>query len=404
MMRRSLLLTLLVAVAMVAAAGSSSAQPKQGDVIFSLYSSTPAVTDGLYYKTWPSGSIRTLTSGITLATAKVPHSNSYVYSSGGSSGNIYRYDKSGVQYTMTTVTTNVTGIGVDQDGSHMITNSTDSKLYRLSGSSCTVWATLTTLYGSLNALCRDGNTGDWIVGTFGGSSSRLLRVSRTTKSVSAWTTLPTGVYGVDWIPQTGEFVVAMSGRLSFVRSNGTIRSTYTTTRLFNCVTVDQKTGRIFAGTNDGYVYEFTYTGSVVRASLVRSGKNISGIDIWDDQNLSIALYGSGSSSYARAFLRFNESPSRSYYVALSTAAYPGINLGASGWVNLQPNSLFFVTLGGGLPYFTSTFSGVLSTSGSAYARWVMPYGVTRVYVTAVAVNPAKPGGIDVGNVEVVDTW
>ena len=404
MMKRSLLLTLLVAVAIVAAAGSSSAQPKQGDLVMCELGFTAG--GGLFYKTWPSGAVGTFGPKLTMATVKVKHGNSYVLASGGSSGNIYRFDKNGVQFTLTTLTTRCDAIGVDQEyDAHILADYGGNQLWRLSGSSATMWATLPTTYGPCNALCRDGNTGDWIVGTFNGTSSRLLRVSRTTKSVSAWTTLTTGIYGVDWIPQTGEFVVAMSGRVSFVRSNGSIRSTTSVaSAVFNSVTVDHKTGRVFAGTNNGYVYEWTHTGSYVRRVLVRSGANISGIDIWDDQNLSIALYGSGSSTYARAQLKFADSPSRSYYVALSTAPYPGINLGASGWVNLKPDSLFFVTVGGGLPYFTSGFSGILGSTGTAYARWGMPYTPVRVYVTAVAVNPAKPGGIDMGNVEVLDAW
>ncbi|MBN2490415.1 MAG: hypothetical protein JXQ29_06160, partial [Planctomycetes bacterium] len=380
----------------------SSAQPKQGDLIMCEYGF--GAGGGLFYKTWPSGAVVTFGPALTLGMVKVAHSNSYVLSCGGNSGNIYRFDGTGAQLTLTTVMAQPKGIGVDQDGTYVVANYTDNTLYRLSGTSCTPWTTLPTTYGGPNALCRDGNTGDWIVGTFGSSSPRLFRVDRQTGSVYVLATLNSGAYGVDWIPQTGEYVVAMNGRVSFLRSDGTERAFYVTSKLFNCVTADHKTGRVFAGTNAGYVYYWTYSGTYQGNQLVRSGANISGIDVWDDQNVSMMLYGSGSTTYARATLKFSDSPSRSYYVALSLAPFSGINLGAPGWVNLQPDGLFFLTAAGGCPYFTSTFSGVLSSSGLAYARFVLPYGVSRVYLSAVAVNPAKPGSIDVGNVEVIQAW
>ncbi|MBN2490489.1 MAG: hypothetical protein JXQ29_06540 [Planctomycetes bacterium] len=377
--------------------------PKQGDLVMCELGS--GAGGGLFYKTWPHGSVTTFGPKLTLGTVKVAHSNSFVYASGANTGSIYQIDGSGTCVTLTTVSTNVSGIGVDQDGTHVVANYSNNTLYRLSGASCWAWTTLPTTYGGPNALCRDGNTGDWIVGTFGGSpSSALLRVHRQTGGALVLCTLPSGVCGVDWVPQTGEYVVARGNRISFLRSDGTERYYLAASRTFNCVTADHKTGDVFAGTIDGHVYWWTYSGSYVGWNLVRSGANISGIDVWDDQNVSMALYGSGSTTYARATLRFNDSPGRTYYAAVALSPTSGVNLGAAGWVNLRPDGLFYLTAAGGCPYFTQGFSGVLDSSGTAYARFKMPYNVTRVYVSAVAVNVAKPGNMDVGNVEVVSNW
>lgn len=403
-MRRFTMLILIAAVAMVITAGTAAAQPKQGDVVFTVYGgSTPGM---YYYSGWP-GSLRTIRAGITLAAVKMSFGNYFGIASGGSSGNIYSFNDTGAYTTLTTLTPRGDGIALDQDGAYMVASGADNKLYRVIGTSATAWVTLPTTYGFPNCICRDGNTGDWIVGTYGAASAGyLLRVNRLTKAVSVFSTLTgAGIYGVDWVPQTGEYVAArVSGSryyMTWVTSSGSMRLNYGSANSFNCVTVDQKNARVFGGCANGLIYEWTHTGSY-RRSIATGMGNISGIDIWQDQNVTVQTL---TNRLARVQLKFWDSPGRSYYVGLATHSVPGINLGAPGWVNLKPDPLLFLTVGGGAVNFTYRFTGVLSSSGYATSIYfVLPYTPVRVYVSAVAVNPSKPGGLDVGNVEVVDAW
>ena len=179
-MNRVLILSLVAAFGLVALAGTAPAQPKPGDVLFSCYGSSG---QGMYYTTWP-GSHRTLKSGFTLNAVTMMGGNAYAYMSGGAVGYIYRLASNGTHYTINKTISASAGIALDQDGTYMIPNNSDRKVYRLSGTTASVWVTISSTYGVPNAICRDGNTGDFIVGTFNGSSGYLVRVSRTSRSYS----------------------------------------------------------------------------------------------------------------------------------------------------------------------------------------------------------------------------
>jgi hypothetical protein len=61
--------------------------------------------------------------------------------------------------------------------------------------------------------------------------------------------------------------------------------------------------------------------------------------------------------------------------------------------------LFLATLGG-LPGITTGFAGALDAAGRAAATVLIPPGLPpdlRFFVSGVAVNPAAPSGLDVGN-------
>jgi hypothetical protein len=297
-------------------------------------------------------------------------------------------------------------LALDQDGSCMVVNYRTALLERITGSSAATWLALSaSTHGRPNAICRDGNTGDWIVGTIkDGSNGYLLRINRSTKSISTLRNLGP-VYGVDWIPQTGEFVAARAvgstQYLTWVSSTGSIRRSIKLPAP-NCVTVCQKTGRVFTATSRGRVYGYTYAGASLGYRYYGVNRTFTGIDCYQDENVTTTTY--TTSKTVRVHLRFWDSPGRQYFVALSLSPRNGIRLSTDNWINVRPDTLFFMTVGGGLHYFTSRFVGTLSSSGYGYAYFVMPYTGTPIYVTAVAVNPTKPDGLDVGNTAVVDSW
>lgn len=59
-------------------------------------------------------------------------------------------------------------------------------------------------------------------------------------------------------------------------------------------------------------------------------------------------------------------------------------------------------LSGQLGSLIMKFVGNLDKSGSAVAHFILPLKGVPIYVSAVAVNPALPHGVDLGNVEVVE--
>jgi len=405
MQRRILLLAVVVAVGFSIGVQGVPAQPRQGDLVVTRYSPY----GGIFYAEWPNSVLQTLHAGWNLDAVKMCWGNEYVHAVSRDTGYVYKYTVSGTWTTVCkSLPLSAAAMALDQDGTYLVAIPNDYRLYRMSATGgVSVWLTLSGT--KPNAICRDGNTGDWIVGTTSGIGvGQLLRIDRTSKSIATLSTSIGSVYGVDWIPQTGEYVVACTravrSYVSWVRSDGSIRTSSTSASNPDCVKADQRTGRVFVGGSSGdtgIVYEFTYSGTYVRGRSYGNGR-ISSIDVWQHQNVSVATWNTPQRVLAR--LKFPRSPNRPYYVALSFACRPGFQFSTNNWANLTLDTLFLVTFGGNLPYFTSAFSGKLNNVGYANAGFVMPYSGSRVYVSAVAVNPVFVDNLDIGNVEVVDTW
>jgi hypothetical protein len=107
-------------------------------------------------------------------------------------------------------------------------------------------------------------------------------------------------------------------------------------------------------------------------------------------------------------LRFNRSHGKQYVCALSLGIRPAITVAGPRYVNLVPDALFSLTAGRDIPGFTRGFIGVTSSrDGHATARFtiprIAPIGL-RVYFSALALNPALPGSVDLANTEVIKVW
>ena len=143
--------------------------------------------------------------------------------------------------------------------------------------------------------------------------------------------------------------------------------------------------------------------SIVRSYAYNTPSHLqfTGIDVWDDQNVSTIASGEHGSK-ATVVIRFSSSRNKPYLVALSLSQRPGIAFSSSNVLNMNLDNLFLLTAGGNLPYWTYRFAGTTSsTSGLAYAYFTIPWHLspgTCLYVGAAAINAAAPDNLDVSNV------
>ena len=396
------ILVLVLLVSLVATANQTQAQPVQGDLVVTSDHKSSWTGAGIFYVSWPSSTIKTVYSGLTANAVKTAYGNTGAMVLGTNSGALYKVDASGAYTTFaTTLPAGGVGIELDQDTTYMIINFDDYRMYRVNQSgNVSTFRTLSSSYGHPNAICRDGDTGDWVVGT---SSGLLLLVDRHTAAISTLATGLGAIYDVEFMDQTGEFAVVRETGLAVVRRTGSVR--YIRSIPYgNAVAVNHKSGRIFVATYLNHqIVELTSSLSIVRSYAYNtpSGLQFTGIDVWDDQNVSTISSGEHGSK-ATVTLHFPTSRGKPYAVALSLGQRPGIAFGSGNVLNMTLDNLFLITAGGNLPYWTYNFAGTTSSSsGMAFAYFTVPWHMspgTCIYVGAAAVNPAAPGYLDVGNV------
>jgi len=383
-------------------AGPASAQPVQGDLVVTSDHKGSWSGAGIFYVTWPSTTLKTLRSSLTTNAVEIDHSNTGVMVIGTNTGTIYKVNSQGEPTTLTTYA-HAGGVGMelDQDRTYMVVNFTDSRMYRLTtAGGVSTFLSFTATHGQPNAICRDNNSGDWIVGT---SKGLLLRVDRKTAYISTIRSGLGAVYDVEFMDQTGEFAVIQNTGLSIIRSTGSIRYSCRISYA-NAVTVNNRTGAIFVATYlNRQIVELTPSASIVRTRAYNTPSNLqfTGIDIWADRTVHAFTSGERGAR-VDVILRFPASPDKPYAVALSMKQRPGIAFGAKNVLNLTLDPVFLLTAAGGLPYWTTGFSGTTySGSGLAFAGFTIPWGLPAgscIYVGAAAINSSAPNNLDVGNV------
>jgi len=218
---------------------------------------------------------------------------------------------------------------------------------------------------------------------------------------------------VAYMPQTGEFAVARSRyvippfpgktiqELAIIDSAGSVNHTREI-KDASAVAVNHKTGRIYVATSSGSVVELSSSAKIL-ASRSYGSHDFTGIDIWDDQNVSLETTGERG-ALVEIELKFFESQAMPYAAALSLGERPGLAFGPGNVLNLTPDPLFFLTAAGALPFWTTGFAGTTDSTGGAEAEFYIPWGLpvgTCMYVGAAAVNAAFPDNLDVGNVECI---
>ncbi len=303
----------------------------------------------------------------------------------------------GIETRLTTISGVTQAFAPDQNGQWVIATGA-GEVFLTSGSvSNGPMSTIATGLVGANAITIDDDTGDYIVGRFLiGSGGLVHRIDRRTGRVTTMATVPSSILAIDHNQRTGDFVVVSANEFHLVDGNGSILRKIGYGG--NAVFVDDVTGHIHLADGTG-IREFDENLQIARTvSAPTLGSSINGITIWGSRKLCPASTNTNRvGSYWRATGAFPDSKRASYFCAISVSGLRGgIDIGA-GRINITPDALMFLTASQPVPFFTKRFSGLTSSSGSFSAEFVLPsVSVAAIPVTfaAVAVNPNKPGGLD----------
>lgn len=316
----------------------------------------------------------------------------------GANSYLIRVYPGGTQTTLATIPGTANDLILDQDGQWLFTT-TEGRLFRTQGllNNRTVTTLLQGL-GTARGLCLDQDSGDYVLSTYNNTNrGTILRVNRQSLGL---TTLKTGlpqVTSIEHNQRTGHFA-AVAGSTTYIvnRVGGTVTSIGHAGR--SAVWIDDITGHMFiAGSNQITEYDTNY---VVQRTIANAALgSITGLTMFGSRKLAPATNNpsTGGSSY-RVVGYFRESRNAGYVCALSFGGMrAGLNVTPTRRINIVPDSLFFVTLDG-LPFFTKNFTGVTSGIGFFAADFILPFAPASappLTFAAVAINPTKPGGLDV---------
>jgi len=320
---------------------------------------------------------------------------------------LIRWPRPGGQQTIATLPTVLQSHDLDADGTWLCalgdanTHITARSVLRVDPATgaMTTLVTNGAARGTFNALCVDGDTGDVLIGLYddqvGGGA--LLRMARGTNAI---TTVAGGlgrIYSIDFEPATGSCVVSRTNPVELLRvTPGGLVTTVASGLIVNALKVHDESGNlVVAGGAD--VSILTSGGTVVGTRTI-TGFSFTGIEIDGSRKVSGSGVLAGGQVYAVRF-SFPLSPCATYVAALSGSLRPGIPLADGRTIHLAIDPLFLLSLGG-LPGFTTGFSGTLDASGGADGAILPPPGFPagiRLYVSAVALNPALPAGLDTAN-------
>jgi len=396
-------LFILLVVAITVVANVAQAQPTQGQLVLSSFSANP----GIWYGTIGSKYylIKNYNSSCMLNCVRTAFSNSGVVCGDSVYRRILQTLSSGGMATLATLPLGYTptGIELDQDGKHVVT--TFNRIYGIEPGS--LLTTLANHPGSWNAITRDQDTGDFLLGDY--KSGKIVRMDRRTYALTTLTGTYGAITGLAYNPSNGTIALTRADSergLVIVFKGGLVREIPFSQA--SCVTVDPRIGSVWAASTDGKIIHTDAAGNVLK--MVDVGDHqFTGIDIWADQNIS--LWGSGrTGSYLKIRLGFPQSPNAPYYCALSFSNRPGIPMtGTSRTLFLRPDPLFFLTLGTSVPELTHCFSGTTDHEGKVlFSLGVsipsfFPKGM-RFFAGAVALNSRLPNDLDISNTDCVKVW
>lgn len=295
----------------------------------------------------------------------------------------------------------------DQDGSLLCAEGYG--LYRLDQnlqSEDWVWSGL---YAFLKGVCIDGDTGDYIIvgehGYF--ADGRVTRIHRTT---GASTIIAAGlgpVQSIDFDPITGDFLVANGDPLApilRVGRNGSVGAmgSFVVPSAAGAVRVAPETGNLLVVGPSAARLVTPLGATITNVPLVPPMDYPGGVEIYGSRKISGFGPATAGTDY---FVRFSfpGCAGQNFLGAMSTAQRPGIpmNDGSGRVVSLRADWLFNATVGG-IPGLLDGFSGVLDANGAATGVVHIPAGFpagVRFFVSAVAVQPSAPSGIETAN-----TW
>jgi hypothetical protein len=303
----------------------------------------------------------------------------------------------GLLTSIGTVGTGPNAIDLDQDGNYLVTTDTNG-LFRVDpvNSGATSLMALPGP-GAVGASAIDQENGDLLFGTsFGG----LFRMNRTNQAITSLGGYGGSILAIDFEPRTGEYLIVTQGSPTVTRRvarNG-LSTTVTNTPYFaNALKVDDETGNLLiAGQNA--IAHVTPGGGLI-TSLGGMPFNATGVETYGSRKVAGHGPATAGSTYTVQFA-FPRSANQVYYAAMSTGLRPGVSLPDGRVINLDITSPLFPISIGGLPGITTGFSGFLNPGGQATGTIAIPptfpAGI-RIFVSALALNPFLPLGLDTAN-------
>jgi hypothetical protein len=317
------------------------------------------------------------------------------------------------------------GIDYDQNGTYLASTSGTSQIFRISNDGLT-GSVLFAVPATANNVCIDHDTGDYVAAVFSGTvgvNGLLLRANRTTLAITTIAAFPnpaalTGrLSSVDHCQQDGNFYVTRfdAGEVLQVTPGGVVTTVHNAATApgaigfwgANGVKCDDETGNLLvAGLANNAalparVGVMTRTGTIVTQYIIANpaGFNPTSAEIYGSRKVSGLGNFAAGSVYTVNF-SFPASSGFSYVAAMSLGLRPAvITLPDGRSVNLAFDPLLILSLGG-IPGITTGFSGILDANGNATGTVTLPPGFpagVRVYISAVAVNPSFPSGLDTAN-------
>jgi hypothetical protein len=416
-----------MAFVLLAAAGVG-AQTLPGDWVVSGGTGYPLTSGGLYSIRPGTGVVTTIlpepapnTTGfdaVRMAANNEDLLAAHVQASlPGSQSSLVTVTTAGVMVTIATIAappnpSTLEGLDRDQDGATICAVNSMTMLGGLpplrhvtdSGLVTTVWTGL-----SFNQLAQDlridPETGDWLIPVVDDLIRRsfLIRVNRLTQTGTvAFSRAYLGGVGrissVDVDPRTGEYLVGFYDEALLLRVTRQGVATTLTNALTSgawSVRMDAETGQILAGVADGNVFRMDSGGQMLEVQTV-SPRAARSVELYGSREVVGAGPAQPGTTYA-VYFRFPRSPGRPYVAALSLGLRPGVGLSDGRTIHLDVTSpLFYLTLGG-FPGVVTGFAGTLDGTGRASGSVLILPGLpvgTRLFATAIALNPALSLGLD----------
>lgn len=384
------------ALVVVAAASAAPAQPRPGDILMST-------NRGVYRFSPTSNSLNGFGTLAACYPVLMAHANRAAIVQETSSRRFLRIATDGTVATQS-VLPRVSALALDQDRTYYAAGR--DQILRLSTPLSTA-TTVATLQGAIG-ICRYLGNGDFYAVSLSG---QLARYSPSTGTTTTIATLPTAGQpsGICYLPDVDRFAISQinnpASGLLITTPSGSVVRTISTPAAVHSVTYDAINRTIHAGTSLGQLLSYSNAGVLLRSRQFLGGAMvINGVEVLGDRNVSLSTDGTPGAS-ATIFGVWESSPNQPVCFALSLGQRPGLFLsGSQRNQPIQPDRLFFITVCGGLPFFTTGFSGSTSSNGGSLAAFSVPIFAppgTMFYVAGSAVNPAAPDGIELGNVAAV---
>lgn len=317
----------------------------------------------------------------------------------GAKSYLMRVYPNGSASTVMTLPGTANGLALDQDGQWLIPTQ-EGNLFRTIGLfSDSGITTIATGLNSARGICVDGETGDYIVsGYTSASAGTLFRIDRRTSAVS---TIARGLPQIGALRQSrrdGRFLAQTASAL--YRVSPVSAPTYVTNSARgSTIHCDSVAGESFVGNGDE-IHLLNASYATVRVLKNAAIGSINGITVYGSRKAypSTTNTCQGGTFY-KVSGNFTESPNAGYVCGISLGGMrPGLSIGGTQRINIVPDALLLHSALTPIPLFTKRFTGTTSASGLITAEFLLPPTSPTfppITFAAVAVNPAKPGGLDI---------